>query len=351
MKKSKIWGICFILLIILSLLFFAGITIVIDPFFHYHAPISKLNYPINNQRYQNDGIVKNFEYDAIITGTSMTENFKTTECDKLFNVKSIKVPFAGASYYEINNNLKVAFSANSDIKLVIRALDGDRLREDKDLLSYDSYPTYLTDENIFNDVKYLLNKNILINYSLGVLNYTKAGKNTTTFDEYSNWSNNTKYGKDVILSKYVRPKKNDIVLEFNEQNKQEIYDNINQNVIELAKQNPDTQFYYFFPPYSIYYWDALNQKGIIKLDLDSYKYATQLMLEQENIHLFAFFEEYELIVSCKEHKDRFHYSEKINTKILEWMANDQYRLTKENYEEYWNKISEIYLNVDYDSLF
>ena len=75
------------------------------------------------------------------------------------------------------------------------------------------------------------------------------------------------------------------------------------------------------------------------------------MLEQENIHLFAFFEEYELIVSCKEHKDRFHYSEKINTKILEWMANDQYRLTKENYEEYWNKISEIYLNVDYDSLF
>lgn len=39
--------------------------------------------------------MRNFEYDAIIIGTSMTENFKTSEADALFAASFIKVPFSG----------------------------------------------------------------------------------------------------------------------------------------------------------------------------------------------------------------------------------------------------------------
>lgn len=79
----------------------AAINVIVDPFFHYHKPLPGLFYILNNERYQNNGILKHFDYDAIITGTSMTENFKTSEFDKLFNVNSIKIPFSGATFKEI----------------------------------------------------------------------------------------------------------------------------------------------------------------------------------------------------------------------------------------------------------
>ena len=59
-------------IIMILVLFILGVVItvvLIDPFFHYHKPLKKISYFIDNnqQRYMNDGIVKNFEYDSIIT--------------------------------------------------------------------------------------------------------------------------------------------------------------------------------------------------------------------------------------------------------------------------------------------
>ena len=71
MKNSKVWSICCLVLALLLLLTIGGMTALIDPYFHYHAPLDQLEYPLDNQRYQNDGIVKNFSYNAMITGTSM----------------------------------------------------------------------------------------------------------------------------------------------------------------------------------------------------------------------------------------------------------------------------------------
>ena len=52
----------------------AAATVVIDPFLHYHGPLAGLEYPLLDERYQNDGIARHFSYDALITGTSMTQN-------------------------------------------------------------------------------------------------------------------------------------------------------------------------------------------------------------------------------------------------------------------------------------
>ena len=87
------------------------------------VPLKKYEYPINNERYQNDGITRNFEYDGIITGTSMTENFKTTEADSIFHASFIKVPFSGGWYKEINDNLKRAYDSGKSVKYIIRCLD------------------------------------------------------------------------------------------------------------------------------------------------------------------------------------------------------------------------------------
>ena len=104
-KIHIIWIVVTIMLTIISFCLFALITVYIDPLFHYHKPLQGYEYPLDNERYQNDGITRNFEYDSIITGTSMVENFKTSEANQIFGADFIKVPFWGSRYKETNDNL------------------------------------------------------------------------------------------------------------------------------------------------------------------------------------------------------------------------------------------------------
>lgn len=60
-------------IIVLSII--GGWVYKIDPYFHYRKPnVDGYFYTLYNERSQNNGISKHFDYDALITGTSMTEN-------------------------------------------------------------------------------------------------------------------------------------------------------------------------------------------------------------------------------------------------------------------------------------
>ena len=96
--KAKRWLAVFLILSFAAFLCAAALTAWVDPFFHYHAPhTDRFFYPIDNQRSQNDGILRHFDYDAVITGSSMIVNFKTSELDELFGTHAVKVPATGAT--------------------------------------------------------------------------------------------------------------------------------------------------------------------------------------------------------------------------------------------------------------
>ncbi len=353
MKSYKKWSIGCLLTTVLILIIGGAITTVIDPFFHYHAPLNFLEYPINNQRYQNDGIAKNFKYDAIIIGTSMVENFKTTEFDEVYNVHSIKVPYSGASYKEINDALERAIKANPELGTVIRCLDYNRLMDDKNALTHepDSYPNYLYDDFLLNDTNYIFNKTVLFRETWEVIAYTKQGEKTPGFDEYCSWSDASSFGKEFLDASYKRPEKSKEIFEMQETDYIKLRENITQNVINLAQKNPQVKFYYFFPPYSIYYWDSLYRKGNLEAQLNAEKEALELILECDNVYIFSFFDEFDLICNLDNYKDFLHYSGEINSQILKWMNNGEHRITKENYKEYCDIVYDFYTSYDYDTLF
>lgn len=348
---SKKWMIATVGLTIFFLASLGSITVIIDPYFHYRAPLSQLEYPITNERYQNDGIVKHFSYDAIITGTSMTQNFKASEMDELFHANSIKVPLSGGGFKETNELLERAVQANPNISCIVRGLDHALLILDKDWMRYDVefYPNYLYDNFLPNDVNYILNKEIL-GFSISVLQYTKSGGKTTDFDAYGNWMSQVTFGKAAVTTLYQRPVKTEMK-EFTEADRQMVKSNVQQNVVELVEDNPNIEFYLFFPPYSIYMWDAWKQSGDLERQLEAEKLEIELLLEHENVKLFSFFQNYEMICNLDNYKDHTHYSEEINSKILQWMSKGTYQLTKENYLDYCDDVRNFYYNYDYDALF
>ena len=349
--KAKKFTISVIIVTVVLLIVFACCTVIIDPYFHYHKPLDKLSYTFSEERYVNDGILRHFEYDGIITGTSMAENFKASEADKLWNGSFVKTPFSGESYRGIGERLLTAFKYNKDIKTVIWGLDASRVLDDKDVLRWEEYPDYLYDNNVFNDVRYVLNKDIFIKEDLNTLTYSFAGYDTTDFDFYANTNKISKYGKEYVLSKYSRAEKTDKQLSFGEEHKKTIRDNLDQNVTSLVVANPTVDFYLFTPPYNICYFDNVNRKGELKLFIEAMKYQTQLLLEYDNVHLYEFFDETSLICNLDIYKDTIHYNETINSWMLECMAEGRHRITTDNYEQYYNEIEVFYLNYDYDTIF
>lgn len=352
-KRYKIWIINTITLTIIFLIFFATITIYIDPLFHYHKPLKNYAYPLTyeNERYQNDGIIRNFEYNSIITGSSMTENFKKTEADQIFSAQFIKVPFSGASYKEINDSLQKAYHIKKNIKYVIRCLDYTQLIKNKDFSNKNMiYPTYLYNDNPFDDVNYVLNKSILFTYTRDVIQYTNEGNQTTTFDDYANWNDFYTYGIDTVLSTYTLGERASVSQILSEDDSTMILENIQQNVTDLVDEHPETIFYLFFPPYSICYWDMLKNDGQVDWRIDAEEIAIKELLKHPNIKLYSFCDNFDLVCNLNNYKDMAHYGEWVNSQILEWMYEEKHQLTEENFQQYLETIRVFYNSYDYTSL-
>ena len=347
-KKMSIAALCITLALLLLI---GGITVFMDPFFHYFGPRDSINYRLYNQRYQNDGITRHFEYDAIITGTSMIENFKTSECDALFGTNSIKIPFSGASYKELNETLERALVYNDQVSVIFRGIDLGRLFSDKDYMRYESYPDYLYDEHLLNDVSYLFNKDLFVDDVIGAIEFDMHSDTSHTFDRYSNWQNKHTYGKEAVLAEYERPKASEKIREFSAEDEEVVRGNIRQNVTDLVEANPQITFYLFMPPYSIVYWDSLNQEGKVQRAIDGQRVAIEMILQYDNVRLFGFFDEFDLICDLNQYRDDIHYGEQINTQMLEWMHDGEHELTLDNYEAYIQALSDFYTTYPYESIF
>lgn len=352
--NSKKWTYLFIVEFCLGALFLSAVNIIIDPFFHYHKPLSGIFYLLNRERYQNDGILRHFDYNAIITGTSMTENFKTSEFNKLFNVNSIKVPFSGATFKEINDNIKTAYRTNHYVKYVVRSLDTTKFLFDKDEMRNDlgNYPYYLYNDSWLDDFQYFLNVDVTKTTLKNIIASIKhKGGGITSFDEYVNWNDDHKFGAEIVLGKGMEYKKPKTIETLTEKDKKIIEANIKQNVTDLAYEHPETTFYYFFPPYSIAYWGQLYEKGQISKNIEIEQYAIELILQCPNIKLFSFNTLSDITMDLNNYKDAQHYGEWINSQMLIFMKDDIGLLTKENYKKYIEDEKVLYLNYAYNNLF
>lgn len=339
--------------VLLLPVFFLGFVIVVcDPYFHYHKPIMK--YILDSERWQNDGILKNFEYDAIITGTSLDQNAKNTELDKLFKVNSVKTTYSGGNFAEISSALKKAFNEDKKIKLITMSFGYTRYMDteydDWGTWELADFPFYMYDTSLLNDWQYIYNLDTVL-HCFKNIKRTIENVPSTSFDEYSSWNYLYKFGKDIVISQYKRPIKS--------KNKEKITDdyinklkkNINYNFIEIAKAHPETEFYLYFAPLSVVWWDEYNQNGILDFRIDGIEEAIKELLTCDNIKVFYFVNETDITTNLSNYTDLVHYGEWINSKMLQDMAVGKNQLTKENYKDAVNKTREFYRNYDYDSLF
>ncbi len=359
--SGKKWFTSIMILCLASMMLIAGCVYWTDPFFHYKSPRDYFYYELQEQRYQNDGITKHFDYDAIITGTSMCENFLASEFDSYFGTNSIKINYSGATYKEIEDNLRVSFESGHSPLYVLRGLDYTLLVKDKDELRLDmgDYPEYLTNDNPFDDVNYLLNRDALLSYSLPMIAGLLQGKEGghTSFDDYSYTADENVFSREEVLEGRTSFTAPAVINDVSQEEITMMTDNMIYNVLDVAKDHPETTFLYFFPPYSMSYFGNLWEEGNLEKELEYKKLAIEMMLEYDNIHVYSFTMATDITADLDRYRDVAHYDAGVNSWIIGQVADGElsggvsdYRITKDNVDEYCESEKELLLNYDYNSL-
>jgi hypothetical protein len=330
----------------------AALIIYVDPFFHYHTPLQGFPYVVDNQLSQNPGMAKNMDYNGCIIGSSMTVNFDTDDFKELLGYDTVKLSYSGAYPKDDYNILSIVFDESTHARqtqpmgAVFFAMDIPTMTADTEETKY-PLPEHLYDHNIFNDVNYVLNKDVLFQY---ILRPVIQGKGSDLSEIYFSWWTPDFYNIQYVMHTYEEPEKSDQII-----TKEDVLPttqaNLEKNILPFVEQHPETQFYFFFPPYSILYWHNLQQENFYEAAFAQYQYVADRLLEYDNVHLF-YFQTMDEVTDLNNYADYSHYKPEINRYMVECFQDGTYQIhSSEDMAKELSKMRQIVESFDFDGLF
>lgn len=349
--KQFIFGVCLIPLPVVVVLF--GILWLYDPLQLFHKPIFRETTFFGDMRLAARGIIRYYDFDSVILGTSMLENTSAKEAGEKLGGKWVNLSLINSSYDERAVVLEYLFGYKKPQK-IIYSLESFTIASIKDSSKFD----YLYDENPLDDFKVYLNDKFI----LCALAWRESKDCTgRDLEELLKWSNHEdlkilfggfekwlKYGKKetIAMLKNIKDipfvvKKDNFDLE-----KQRSY--IQTYVLDFVAENPQTQFYFIVPTYSrlsyrigsgdfdnkTFYNRALNLKWFVQ-ELEKYP----------NAKIYGF-DTLDYADDVANYKDFAHYNVDMNSLHLDSIRGEKHILDSNNIDSYLKVMEDKIKNYD-----
>ena len=330
-KWIKIWFLGIILIPILGVF-----NYLVDPYQQYRMPKLYL-VKYFNQRFQNPGFIKNYEYDSIALGASLMENFILSEVDQYLGYnKTLKVSLKGGTVKEQQISLNTVID-NKKIKNVFWCLDNVNFAGNMTELFYgnNSLPLYLYDDKIFNDLYYIFSLDVAKDSINALLNkplYENTDLNFS-YDKMFQWQH--KVHASAFSLENMNKVWIDTDINFSEKDRQRhlfpvLKNNFDNNILDVVRKNSEIKFTMFFPPYSILKYKSYEKQGILGEYLEFKKYMINTLSEFNNVIMYDFQKDKKITHELSNYKDLSHYHQKINTWMLEKIYDKEYQVDKSN---------------------
>lgn len=368
-RHKKYVGWYFLGLATLSLLLVGSIAVtfyIVDPlqFFHrsHFLPEDMLS---TNMREQAPGLLRNYDHDSIILGSSMLENTSADEASRKLGGKFLNVSVRASDFYERSFVLDNAFK--QELKNVIYSLDHFYLycsmgNADYDLANWTGlygknpfrfFLHYATRENFLN--LFSENKGL----SKVHLEYPVAWKFQPEF--FNAFGGLDKWAAQLHHPHMQATVVKDILERAEEAGKQdsgrpqymtteeEIRAYLEKYLLKYVYEHPETNFYLIFPPYyRLTYAKWLKfEPDQFKAYLDSIRYLVGKSDALPNLHIYGF-EDQDFLDDIANYADPYHYHPKYNDQMLEAIKNGT-ELNSSNIESYLQKISAKAASFDFDA--
>jgi len=119
--------------------------------------------------------------------------------------------------------------------------------------------------------------------------------------------------------------------------------NVEHNYLPYIENNPDTEFIFFFPPYSLAHWYSFYQKGDFEYHLIQKEALIKRLLPYENVRIYDFQAELDWILDLNNYIDSSHYGPWINDAMVEAVASDEYRVLSAETAQANNEVLRAYV--------
>lgn len=334
-----------LLVTVTALLGLCAVTVrMVDPFFHYHdpAPAGEVWF---DQRAQSAGLLRSQDYDTVFMGSSLAANFRAQWFDVYYEAKTVKITLPNGGFGEFATALDYAFS-QQEVERVIFGLDPNLLARDP-AEAPDQMPEYLYDDNPLNDGKYLLNKDVLMRSGYTVLK--KLQGQTQPLEDAFLWDGNVFFSRELALGSYVRPEP---VQEAVPAEAFLLHCKANLDIVTgWLEQHPDTEFLFFFSPYSILFWDKMDRQGETEAMLALLEETVETLLPYSNAKLHFYMADPDIITDLDNYADHIHIAGKVTYRMAQAMPKEEYLLTAENHTEVLDGLRDFVVHYDYESIF
>lgn len=338
----------FILIFVLVFICGGSVVVVLDPFYQYHSPWLGLPIILEDAVYQTPGAAKILDYTDAIVGTSMTENFHTSWFDEELGWNTMKLSYSGARSNDLNAILSCIFSGRESVQHIFMDINDYQLTS-ASWTAYVERPEYLYDDNMLNDYNYVYNRDVAAKGWERVLDALQGVKDN--IDVAYTWEEEELFGEEIVLNR-ARNTREELLTqqpsaEPLEQKLVTCQENLD-NIIPFIEQNPDTEFIIFFPPYSMLYWEQIVLRDELENMMEVYRYAMECFLEFDNVEIYYFQNEKEIVTNLENYRDTCHHRPEYNRYIFECIRDDEGRVTKENLEQVTQDMYEFARDFPYE---
>lgn len=315
-----------IAVILILLVAAGGIVFLVDPYFHYHKPWFGLSAVQTEKEYQVPGALAHLSYDSVIVGSSVTENNDAAWFQATFGCNVVKAVRSYGGIADLRWYLDRAFDAKSgELSYVFWNLDPSSLAlPPETTFRASGCPMYLYDRNPFNDIEYLWNMDVLVEKIPTMILKSHQGYNQ---GQSYNWWEGKTFSTAAALSHYTRPS---AVLP--EKSADAYEENLRGNIAlltEAVTSHPDTNFYFFFPPYSILWWDGQIRSGAFEADLYNEEETIKALLSLPNVRVFQFQNVSEITADLDHYMDALHFTPMVNEMMVDCMYDGSFEVKAE----------------------
>lgn len=332
-REAKRWFYKCIGLIAGLLVVMMGIAYLVDPFLYYRVGDHK--YWLNS-RYVTKGLLEHEEYDTVIIGSSMVQNFRIQSFRDKLGYEPVKATIGAMNLTEMKMVHQIALEQPQTKRIILNLDLAEFTNEDQSVV----FPDYQYDDNPWNDYRYLLGYETWMRflpidlvtdamYHMGIPMPEKLEQKTNV-DYLADWSDDVIFGEEQAWQYYDAlpkiPSGSD---------SEEIFQTMVANFRALAEeiQFPEKiEYTIILPPYSALYWIQGGQEGTLEAELRFRGFLINEVKQRENIRVIDM-QNIPEITQLSHYHDLVHFDPEIQEKIVDAIQSGEHDLTSENEPE------------------
>ena len=311
----------------------ATLDALVDPFQHYRKPgwyEPRFYRPL--QRHINPGLAQHYDYDTVITGSSMMENYRNSEAGAILHGKVINLAIGAATAYELRQLLTAVLATGKARHIIFdlnyNAFSGSPTAQ----VVTEPLPHYLYDDRRWNDLHYLLQSQTLAK-SAEIALGLQRGRYSTNADAPWYWANDYAFSKTAVLRGLDLA---DINRDFRQPPRtlDGMLASFETNLLPLFRAHPEVRFSLVYPPYSVLVWKDFQQRNQVAVSLAFKRDVFDAVRDLANVALYDFQARLDWVTDLNNYKDIYHFSPRISREMLEAIADGKFRVDPNSVVEF-----------------